>query len=168
MSSSWRPGDPTSERAAALAAFAMEAELPEQRLTAMALLELLEPVADVEPAVRQMLDSTCAGHATTFLLDHELATLDELGSFFDISPLVDILATTLDDPPVLCDLFAQTYSQAHGDLLEDLWRHDQPETIEILETLGRHLPDKKLAKACRKAAMQHRSWKANPAPPQGR
>src|SRR3546814_2567904 len=74
-----------------------------------------------------MLDSACAGHATAFLLDHELATLDELGSFFDISPLVDILATTLDDPPVLCDLFTQAVEQAHGDLLDDLWRHDRSE-----------------------------------------
>jgi hypothetical protein len=164
----WRPDDPTLDRAAALAAFAMEAELPEQRLTVMTLLDLLEPVAAVEPAVRQMLDSACAGHATAFLLDHELATLDELGSFFDISPLVDILATTVDDPPVLCDLFLQAVEQAHGDLLEDLWRHDQPETIEILETLGLHLPDKKLAKACRKAAIRHRSWKANQAHPDGR
>jgi len=161
----WRPGDPTSQRAGALVAFAMEAQLPEQRLTVMTLLDLLEPVADVEPAVRQMLDSPCAGHATAFLLDHELATLDELGSFFDISPLVDILSTTLDDPPVLCDLFTQAVEQAHGDLLEDLWRHDQPETIEILDTLGRHLPDKKLAKTCRKAAIRHRSWKANQCQP---
>lgn len=164
----WRPGDPTSQRSAALAAFAMAADLPEQRLTAMALLGLLEPVADVEPAVRQMLDSTCAGHATMFLLDHGLATVDELGSFLDIAPMVDVLATALDEPPVLCDLFTQADQHAQGNLLDDLWRHDQPETIEILETLGRHLPDKKLAKACRKAVIKHRSWKANQAQPDRR
>jgi hypothetical protein len=164
----WRPDDPTAQRAAALAAFAMEADLPEQRLTAMELLGLLEPVADVEPAVRQMLDSACAGHATMFLLDHGLATVDELGSFLDIAPVVDLLATALDEPAVLCDLFTQADQHAQGNLLDDLWRHDQPETIEILETLGRHLADKKLAKACRKAANRHRSWKANQAHPDGR
>lgn len=164
----WRPDDPTAQRAAAVAAFAMVADLPQQRLTAMALLGLLEPVADVEPAVRQMLDSTCAGHATMFLLDHGLATVDELGSFLDIAPMVDVLATALDEPPVLCDLFIQSAQHAQGNLLDDLWRHDQPETIEILETLGRHLADKKLAKACRKAAIRHRSWKANQAHPDGR
>lgn len=164
----WRPDDPTAQRAATLAAFAMVADLPGQRLTAMALLGLLEPVADVEPAVRQMLDSTCAGHATMFLLDHGLATVDELGSFLDIAPMVDVLATALDEPPVLCDLFIQADQHAQGNLLDDLWRHDQPETIEILETLGRHLADQKLAKACRKAAIRHRSWKANRAHPDGR
>lgn len=164
----WRPDDPTSQRAAALAAFAMEADLPEQRLTAMALLGQLEPVADVEPAVRQMLDSTCAGHATMFLLDHGLATVDELGSFLDIGPMVDVLATALDEPSVLCELFVQSDELAKGSLLDDLWRHDQPETIEILDTLGRHLPDKKMAKACRKAAIRHRSWAANQAQSEAR
>jgi hypothetical protein len=48
-----------------------------------------------------------------------------------------------------------------GDLLEELWRHDQPETIEILEILGAHLSDRNLAKAARKAALKHRSWMAN-------
>ena len=157
----WRPDESTSERAAALAAFAMEAELPQQRLQAMALLGMLEPTEDVGPAVRQMLDSPSAGHATMFLLDHGLATLDELGSFIDLTPLVDVLSTALDEPFVLCDLFARAHEHAEGDLLDDLWRHDQPETIEILDTLGRHLPDKKLAKACRKAAVRHRSWMAN-------
>jgi len=47
------------------------------------------------------------------------------------------------------------------DWLEELWRHDQPETIEILDVLGAHLPDRKRAKAARKAAIKHRSWKAN-------
>jgi hypothetical protein len=42
-----------------------------------------------------------------------------------------------------------------------MWRHDQPETIELLEALGRHLTDKKMAKAARKAAFKHRSWLAN-------
>lgn len=164
----WRPDDPTSQRASALAAFAMEAELPEQRLTAMALLDELEPVGDVEPAVRQMLDSSCAGHATMFLLDHGLATADELGSFIDIAPMIDVLATALDEPSVLCELFVQANEHAEGGLLDELWRHDQPETIEILDTLGRHLPDKKLAKSCRKAALRHRSWTANQAHAEGR
>lgn len=159
----WRPDESTSQRASALAAFAMEAELPEQRLTAMALLGQLEPVADVEPAVRQMLDSSSAGHATLFLLEHGLATVDELGSFMHIAPMVDVLATALDEPSVLCELFVQADEHVDGGLLEELWRHDQPETIEILDTLGRHLPDKKMAKACRKAAIRHRSWTANKA-----
>jgi hypothetical protein len=157
----WRPTETTSQRAMALGSFAMDAGLAQQRLTAMALLDLLEPISEVEPAVRQMLDSACAGHAALFLLERGLATTDELGSFLDVSPLIDILATALDEPAVVCDLFAQAYEHAEGDLLEELWRTELPETVEVLETLGRHLPDPTLAKACRKAAIKHRSWRAN-------
>lgn len=157
----WRPNSSTAERAAAIAEFAMVAELPEQRLAAMDMLGQLEPVSEVEPAVRQMLDSPCAGHATMFLIERRLATPEELGSFLDIGPIVDLLATVLDAPDALSELFARSYALADDDLIEELWRHDQPETIEILDALGKHLPDKKLAKAVRKAALKHRSWMAN-------
>lgn len=74
------------------------------------------------------------GHATMFLLDHGLATADELGSFIDIAPMVDVLATALDEPSVLCELFVQANEHAEGGLLDELWHHDQPETIEILSS----------------------------------
>ncbi len=157
----WRPDSSTAERAAALAEFAMVAALPEQRLAAMDMLGELEPIGEVEPAVRQMLDSPCAGHATIFLIERELATPEELGAFLDIGPIVDLLSTVLDAPDALSELFAQSYALADDDLIEELWRHDQPETVKILDALGKHLPDKKLAKAVRKAAMKHRSWMAN-------
>lgn len=157
----WRPDASTTDRANALAGFAMRADEPLQRLLTMTMLAELEPLSDVEPAVRQMLDSASAGHATLFLLENGLAQPDEIGSFFDIGPLVDMLSTLLDAPEVLCGLFMETYAASDKDLIEDLWRHDQPETIEILEVLGKHLPDKQLAKATRKAAIKHRSWMAN-------
>ena len=157
----WLPDGTTSDRATALVDFAMSAQLPEQRIATMTMLGILEPITEVEPAVRQMLDSASAGHATMFLLQRGLATPDELGSFLDVGPLVDLLSTTLDAPEVLAELFTETCANTDGDLLEELWRHEQPETIEILDTLGKHLPDKKLAKAARKAALKHRSWMAN-------
>lgn len=157
----WRPDVSTADRAVALTEFAMSAEVPDQRITAMKMLGRLDPISEVEPAVRQMLDSTCAGHATMFLLERGLASPDELGAFLDIAPIVDLLATVLDAPDVLSELFTETYAKLDDDLMEELWRHEQPETIEILEVLGKHLPDKKLAKAARKAAIKHRSWMAN-------
>ncbi len=157
----WRPGWTTSERANALAGVAMTAELAEQRLAVMEMLDLLEPVAEVEPAVRQMLDSSCAGHATMFLLQRGLAEPDEIGDFIDIGPMVDLLATVLDEPQTLAGLFAETFAKSEVDLLEDLWRHDRPETVAILDVLGTHSADKTLAKAARKAAIKHRSWMAN-------
>lgn len=157
----WRPDWSTASRAAALAEFAMSAEIPDQRLAAMEMLGMLEPVSEVEPAVRQMLDSGAAGHATMFLLERGLASRDELDAFIDIGPIVDLLSTVLDAPDALAELFAQAYSLGDTDLIEELWRHDQPETIEILDALGKHLPDKQLAKSVRKAALKHRSWMAN-------
>lgn len=157
----WRSDESTQDRAAALAEFAMDAELPEQRLLTMELLAALEPLGEVAPVVRQMLDSPLSGHAAMFLLANELATPDDLGAFVAIGPLVDLLSTLLDEPETLAALFLTSYDAVDGDLLEELWRHDQPETIEILDTLGAHLPDRKLAKAARKAALKHRSWMAN-------
>ncbi len=157
----WRPDESTQNRAAALAEFAMDAELPEQRLLTMELLAALEPLGEVAPVVRQMLDSPLSGHAAIFLLANELATPDDLGAFVAIGPLVDLLSTLLDEPDTLAEMFRTSYAKADGDLLEELWRHDQPETIEILDTLGSHLSDRKLAKAARKAALRHRSWMAN-------
>jgi hypothetical protein len=157
----WRPEASTADRAVALAEFAMSAEVAEQRLAAMRMLGMLEPVGDVEPAVCQMLDSKCAGHAALFLLERGLASPDEVAVFLDIGPLVDLLTTVLDEPDVLAQLFADMYERSDADLIEDLWRHAQPETIEVLQALGTHLADKKLAKAARKAAIKHRSWMAN-------
>ncbi len=157
----WRPDESTHDRATALAEYAMDAELPEQRLVTMELLAALEPSSDVAPVVRQMLDSPLSGHAAMFLVGNDLAAPDELGAFLDVGPMVDMLSTLLDEPDTLAALFLTSYDAIDGDFLEDLWRHDQPETIEILDTLGAHLPDRKLAKAARKAALKHRSWMAN-------
>jgi hypothetical protein len=157
----WRRDESIQDRAAALAEFAMEAESPEQRLLTMELLAALEPVDEVAPVVRQMLDSPMSGHAAMFLLSNELATSDEMGDFLDIGPMVDLFSTLLDAPDTLAEMFLTSHANVDGDLLEELWRHDQPETIEILEILGAHLSDRNLAKAARKAALKHRSWMAN-------
>ena len=45
--------------------------------------------------------------------------------------------------------------------LEQMWRHPAAETAAVLDALGEHLPDRKLAKAARKAAIRHRSSIAN-------
>ncbi len=157
----WHPDSPTVQRARLLADAAVEAEIAEQRLVAFHLLGMLEPPSDVGPAVRELLDTQCSGHAATFLLDHDLATVDEVGTFIDVGPLVDMLYSIIDEPAELDRSFRQVHAGVIGDLLEDLWRHDQPETIELLEALGRHVTDKELAKQARKAALKHRSWLAN-------
>ena len=157
----WHPDGPTTERARLLAAAAVEATFPVQRLVAFRLLGRLEPPGEVGPVVRELLDTHCSGHAATFLLDHDLATVDDVGGFIDVAPFVDALHSLIDAPADLDEVFRNVQAQAFDDLIEDMWRHDQPETLEVLEALGRHLTDKQRAKAARKAAVKHRSWLAN-------
>ncbi len=87
------------------------------------------------------------------------ADAETLGSFVDTAVLVDVLAGSVDDPKELCTLFSA--AQDPLQLLESMWRHPAPETAPVLDALGRHLPDRALAKAARKAAVRHRSWIAN-------
>ena len=59
-------------------------------------------------------------------------------------------------------MFSQTpHAGDQYNALEQMVRHPAVETALVLDALGRHLPDKNLAKAARKAAMRHRSWMAN-------
>ncbi len=132
-----------------------------QRLVAFDLLGRLEPLGDVGPVVRELLDTHCSGHAATFLLQHDLATEDEVAAFIDVGPFVDMIHTLIDEPADLDEVFRRAQEMAFDDLIDDMWRHDQPETVEVLEALGRHLTDKQQAKAARKAVIKHRSWLAN-------
>ncbi len=157
----WQPEASVGERARLLGESALQADLAEQRLAVFTLLRSLEPADEVGPIVRELLDSPLAGHAAMYLIDQGLATDDDVGMFVDVGPLVDMLATVTDDPEALDELFRNVQAQAIDDLIDDMWRHDQPETIEVLEALGRSLTDKSLAKAARKAAIRHRSWLAN-------
>lgn len=112
-----------------------------------------------EPLVRQLLDTQVAGHAALWLIARDRADSATLGSFVDALVQVDLLAGDLDDPYALCKAFLGG-SDPLG-LLDEMWRQATPETALVLDTLGGHLTDPKLAKAARKAAMRHRSWMAN-------
>lgn len=157
----WQPATSTTERARLLVDAAVAASFPVQRLVTFDLLAQLEPLGDVGPVVRELLDTHCSGHAAMFLLQHTLATQDEVGAFIDIGPLIDMFHAMIDEPTDLDRHFRQTQEVALDDLIDDMWRHDQPETVEVLEALGRHLTDKHQAKAARRAVIKHRSWLAN-------
>lgn len=71
-------------------------------------------------------------------------------------------SATLDDPDEMCRQFTDSRTPEElEELLEEMWRYPAPETGDVLDALGRHLPDHEMAKAARKAAMRHRSWMAN-------
>ena len=157
----WRPDVPAAERARMLVDAIVAAGSAGERLKGFAALRAVGP-RDAAPLVRQLLDSPVAGHAASFLLQNGVATDAEVGMFLDVGPMIDILATVLDEPESMCELFSNSMREFDAlEMIESMWRHPQPETLAVLETLGRHLPDKQLAKAARKAVFRHRSWMAN-------
>ena len=84
-----------------------------------------------------------------------------MGAFVDVGPMVDLLHSMIDDPTDLDTAFNGVRGTDVLTVIEDMWRHDAPETVEVLEALGRHLTDNRLAKAARKAVIRHRSWMAD-------
>ena len=157
----WQPQRTPAERAELLTAAVAAANDARSRLAGLAAIDVLG--ADVAaPYVRQLLDSPAAGHAALWLMSNDLADEDLLATFVNVGTFVDILAATIDDPDEMCELFTSAPSADQPDvMLQQMWRHPGPETAAVLDALGRHLPDRKLAKSARKAAMQHRSWMAN-------
>lgn len=156
--SAWRPELPAAERVQTLTEAIAASPDAASRVIGFVALNSLD-LDVVEPFVRQLLDTPVAGHAALWLISHGRADASTLGSFVDIGVLVDMLAGTVDDPDELCSFFASMSDPLQ--LLDSMWRHPAPETAAVLDALGRHLSDKALAKAARKAAIRHRSWSAN-------
>jgi hypothetical protein len=157
----WWPGGTSKDRIEAIATVVGASDRPHVRVAGFALIEAIDDLAAGEASVRRLLDTPASGHAAMCLIHAGVATPEELGGFVGVGPLVDVLASMLDDPEDLVDAFTQMQSLDGDDLLERLWRCRQSETIEVLDALGKFLPDKALAKAARKAVIRHRSWIAN-------
>jgi hypothetical protein len=157
----WQPNRPAIERVRMLTEAIACSDSGKSRLMGFVALDMFD-LDIVEPLVRQLLDSPVAGNAAMWLITHDRADMAGVGGFIDIGAMIDVFATLLEDPDELCDMFTSGPDAGQPlRLLEDMWRHPAPETAEVLDVLGRHLPDRKLAKAARKAAMRHRSWMAN-------
>jgi hypothetical protein len=71
---------------------------------------------------------------------------------------VEVAAAMLDDagPDGLVGFLGADVDQATG-VLRQLWRAEHERTVEVLDVLGRHHPDKTIAKAARRSLMQARS-----------
>ncbi|MEU0570286.1 hypothetical protein ABZ297_33540 [Nonomuraea sp. NPDC005983] len=115
--------------------------------------------AEAEPAVRGCLgDLELRPHAIHWLAARGLPapslTQDEL-----LWVSVDMLALALPaaeaDPEMFAENIAASGPPAH--LIEEMWRVDHPDVVEVLELLGRSLSDGTVAKAARKAAFKARS-----------
>jgi len=155
----WAPQKPPSEKAAAIIAAMLSADSPHARLAGLSLLHA-DPRAAEDP-IRTLLGTPLAGHAAMLLLDHGLiepgdAEMIDPGSAF--GPLVDMLAVELDDDPgALAERFDELVGPQPLEALGLIWRVDLPEALEVLGALGQRHPVKAVAKAARKAALQHRS-----------
>ncbi|MDH2428667.1 hypothetical protein [Sphaerisporangium sp. TRM90804] len=115
--------------------------------------------AEAEPAVRAFLDDAeLRPHAAHWLaahgLDAPVLTPEEV-----LWVSVDLLAVSVpagdDDAAAFAGSLAGAAPSAH--VIEEMWRVDHPDVAEVLDLLGRHLPDRNLAKAARKAAFKARS-----------
>jgi hypothetical protein len=114
---------------------------------------------EAEPAVRACLgDPELRPHAIHWLTARGLPapalTQQEL-----LWVSVDMLALAMpaaeDDPEMFAENMAASGPPAH--MIEEMWRVDHPDVVEVLELLGRSLPDGTVAKAARKAAFKARS-----------
>lgn len=124
---------------------------------AITIVDRLDAVA--EPAIRACLDDPeLRPHAIHWLTARGLAapplTQQEL-----LWVSVDMLALAMpaaeDDPEVFAENLAASGPPAH--MIEEMWRVDHPDVVDVLELLGRSLPDGTVAKAARKAAFKARS-----------
>jgi len=71
---------------------------------------------------------------------------------------VEVAAVMLDDagPDGVVEFFGSDVDQTL-EVLDHIWRADHERTVEVLEALGRHHPDRKIAKAARRSLMKARN-----------
>lgn len=147
----------TPEQAAAELLAAVAGAPAEVRGVAVTIVDRLG--AEAAPVVRSYLDDAeLRPHAIHWLssrgLDAPALTPEEV-----LWVSVDMLALALPaaeaDPEGFAENIAASGPPAH--LIEDMWRVDHPDVVEVLELLGSTLPDQTAAKAARKAAFKARS-----------
>ncbi|WP_067128350.1 hypothetical protein [Microtetraspora malaysiensis] len=147
----------TPEQAAAELLGAVVGAPAEMRGIAVTIVDRLP--AEAESAVTHCLDDPeLRPHAIHWLASRGLPapalTQDEL-----LWVSVDMLALALPAAQIDPDGFAENMavSGPPPHLIEDMWRVEHPDVVEVLELLGNTLPDKITAKAARKAAFKARS-----------
>ncbi|MGH3905262.1 MAG: hypothetical protein ACRDTE_13890 [Pseudonocardiaceae bacterium] len=117
------------------------------------------------PAVTAMLDGPHDSFAVQLLTSAGALDPTEVGPDRLLRAGIDLMVVAYDvgGPE---DLLA---ALAAGDcgpdeqaaLLEHFWRTEHPRVAELLEVIGEHHPDKRVAKSARKALLRHRSFIAS-------
>ncbi|MGV9777107.1 hypothetical protein [Streptosporangium sp. NPDC003464] len=124
---------------------------------AVTIVDRLGPEA--EPAIRRHLDEAeLRPHAVHWLSSRGLAApalSQEEVLWMSVDMLALAISAAEDDPETFAENMAASGPPAH--VIEEMWRVDHPEVVEVLELLGRSLNDQSVAKAARKAAFKARS-----------
>jgi hypothetical protein len=142
----------------------MRAGTPGTRHLAAAVLHHVDMAA--APVLREALaDRLTRPYATLWLHEHgddttDMAPAEMMWIFIDMvaglleaAQPAEAVAASLTDVPGEVDLLG---------MVQEMWRIDHPNVIEVLEALGDHHPDKAMAKAARKAAFRARSTQDRP------
>ncbi|MEV7007734.1 hypothetical protein [Streptosporangium sp. NPDC051022] len=114
---------------------------------------------DAEPAVRRHLDEAeLRPHVIHWLSARGLAapalTQQEV-LWMSVDTLALAISAAQDDPETFAENMAASGPPAH--VIDEMWRVDHPDVVQVLELLGRSLSDQNIAKAARKAAFKARS-----------
>lgn len=122
---------------------------------------------DVLPAVRRRLGGPHDGLVLYWLAERSAIDPSTVDPLRFMAGLVDILAVALDvdGPEPMVDIFGDAEQDQQLDILGHIWRLDHPRLPEVLDALGSHHPVKRIAKAARKARMQHQGRSAGPVGP---
>lgn len=131
---------------------------PSRRLMCQQTLTLVGPEA--EPALREVLaDPQLGGLARVWLTESSAPDVPPPAPDMVYWLTIDTLAAQLaagEDPELLSTLVADLVAR-HDGFFDAAWRVDHPATADVLEAMGQLHPDRKSAKAARKAAFKARS-----------
>jgi hypothetical protein len=130
-------------------------------LAVLAVLVHLERVLGdrAEVAVRQLLGGRWDGVAVNWLAERGDTELVDRDPDRGLAGIADVLGVLLDSegPDAVVAGIDHGGQGAVMDTLDRLWRLEHERTGELLESLGRHHPDKAVAKHARKVLAKHRS-----------
>ncbi len=149
---------PTAARELLAAARGGDETAPVRRLACQQALSLAGPEA--EPALREVLeDRQLGGLARVWLAERgarDVPQPDEEMVFWLTIDTIAAQVATAGEPDELRDLVRDLVDQ-HTGFFDKAWRVEHPATGDVLETMGRVHPDKRIAKDARKAAFKARS-----------
>jgi hypothetical protein len=135
-------------------------------LAVLAVLVNLETVLgeQAEVAVRQLLGGRWDGVAVNWLAEHGDAELVERAPERGLAGVADVLGVLLDTEgpeAVVAGIDQERGAAAVIESLDRLWRLEHERTGELLEVVGRHHPEKSVAKHARKVLAKYRSRAGN-------